>query len=188
MSFYQNSLHKTLPTKLNRSARVQPTVNRGGGADLLEYAPLETNGATHLDFLLQHLGLVALVIASGLLLAWPEIQGFMGQQNTVGTLEATQLINQKHAIVIDLRRTRDYDAGHLPQSRHIPGDELASRVSEVARFHARPVILVATGTGGNAGAVNALKAQGFTDIFTLKGGVVAWLEASLPIERTAVKA
>ena len=79
-----------------------------------------------MDFLLQHLGLVALVIASALLLAWPEIQGLMGQQNTVGTLEATQLINQKHAIIIDLRRTQDYEAGHLPQARHIPADNMLS--------------------------------------------------------------
>jgi rhodanese-related sulfurtransferase len=141
-----------------------------------------------LDFLLQHLGLVALVIASALLLAWPEIQGLMGQQNTVGTLEATQLINQKHAIIIDLRRTQDYEAGHLPQARHIPADELSSRVDEVARFHSRPVILVTTGASANAGAVKTLKAQGFTDVFTLKGGVLAWVEASLPIERSAVKA
>jgi rhodanese-related sulfurtransferase len=168
--------------------KVCSTGKRGARADLLEYAPLETIGVTRLDFLLQHLGLVALVIASALLLAWPEIQGFMGQQNAVSTLEATHLINQKHAIIIDLRRVQDYEAGHLPQARHIPADELASRVGEVARFHGRPAILVATGAGGNAGAVNTLKAQGFTDIFTLKGGVVAWVEASLPIERSTIKA
>ncbi len=140
-----------------------------------------------MDFLLQHLGLVVLVVASGLMLAWPEIQNLMGHQSSIGTLEATRLINQKHAIIIDLRREQDFILGHLPNARHIPVDELTTRFEEISRFKSRPAILVSTGQSG-AKAVNILKSQGFADVFVLQGGVAAWIEASLPIETSGGKA
>jgi len=140
-----------------------------------------------LDFLLQHLGLIVLVVASGIMLAWPELQNLMGQQSSIGTLEATRLINQKHAIIIDLRREQDFTLGHLPNARHIPADELVTRFDEISRFKSRPAILVSQGQSG-AKAIKTLKAQGFVDVFVLQGGVSAWIEASLPIETTSGKA
>ncbi len=116
---------------------------------------------------MQHLGLVVLVIASGLMLAWPEIQSLLGRQAAVGTLQATQLINQKHAIILDLRREQDYTLGHLPNARHIPMDELTTRFEEISRFKSRPAILVATGQNGTR-AVKILKTQGFEDVFVLQ--------------------
>ncbi len=136
-----------------------------------------------MDFLFQHLGLVILVLASGIMLAWPELQQLGGQQATLSTLEATRLINQKHAVVIDLRRAQDFALGHVPGARHIPVDELESRSEEISRFKARPAILVATGQNPGK-AIKALKAQGFEDVFVLKGGVAAWVEANLPIEKS----
>ena len=140
-----------------------------------------------MDFLLQHLGLIVLVVASGIMLAWPEIQNLMGPQSSIGTLEATRLINQKHAIIIDLRRVQDFTLGHLPNARHIPADELVTRVDEISRFKSRPAILVGQGQN-SAKAVKTLKTQGFPDVFVLQGGVSAWIEASLPIETTNGKA
>ncbi len=140
-----------------------------------------------LDFLYQHLGLVILAVASGIMLVWPELQSLRGSQAAVSTLEATQLINQKHAIVLDLRRPQDFSLGHLPGARHIPADELTARAEEISRFKARPVILVATGQN-SAKASNTLKAQGFADVFVLKGGMSSWVEANLPIEKSAGKA
>lgn len=140
-----------------------------------------------MDFLFQHLGLVILVVASGIMLAWPELQTLWGPQAAVTTLEATRLINQKHAIVIDLRRPKDFEIGHLPGARHIPADELATRAEEISRLKARPVILVATGQNSGK-ASKALKAQGFTDVFVLQGGMSSWVEANLPIEKSAGKA
>ena len=136
-----------------------------------------------LDFLFQHIGLVILMAASGIMLIWPDLQNFGKTQESLSTLEATQLINQKHAVVIDLRRQKDYELGHLPGARHVPADELASRAEELSRFKARPTILVATGQNSGK-AAKTLKAQGFKDVFLLKGGMSAWVEANLPIEKT----
>jgi rhodanese-related sulfurtransferase len=140
-----------------------------------------------LDFVIQNLWLIAIVVASGLMLLWPEIQNFSGGSKTVSTLEATQLINQRHALILDLRRAQDFELGHLPEARHVPVDELEQKAAELARFKSRPVVLVATGNGPNHTALNALKKQGFEDVFLLKGGISAWIEAQLPVVRGAAK-
>jgi rhodanese-related sulfurtransferase len=141
-----------------------------------------------LDFILHNIGWVILLVASGIMLIWPEIQGTLGQQASIGTLEATQLINQRHAIVIDLRRPEDFANGHLPAARHIPADELATRGEEIGRFKSRPVILVATGNTSPGKATQQLKLLGFEDVFVLRGGLSAWVEANLPIEKSTAKA
>lgn len=141
-----------------------------------------------MEFVINNLWLIAIVVASGLMLVWPELQNFSGGNKTVSTLEATQLINQRRALVLDLRRAQDFELGHLPEARHVPVDELEQKVADLARFKSRPVILVATGSGPNNLAVNTLKKQGFEDVFLLKGGITAWIDAQLPIVRGAAKA
>ena len=45
------------------------------------------------EFLMNNLALVALFLASGVMLAWPEIARAMGGSNEIGTLDATRLMN-----------------------------------------------------------------------------------------------
>ena len=86
-------------------------------------------------------------------------------------------------LVIDVREGEDYAAGHLPRARHIPLSQLSKRTDEIAKFKEKPV-LVTCGTGTKAGAAaRVLKAAGFTNVFELRGGVNAWQQASLPVEK-----
>ncbi len=133
---------------------------------------------------MQHVALVTLVLATGLMLVWPEIQGLLAQEKTITTLEATQLLNQKQALIIDLRRQEDFDLGHLPNARNIPPDELKNQAENLTKLSSRPVILVASSQ--NTGrARHTLIGMGFTEVFTLKGGVTSWIEANLPLARQA---
>lgn len=139
-----------------------------------------------LDFLLQHVALLALVCASGLLLAWPEIQAFISQEKTLSTLQATQLINQRQALVIDLRNRDHFDLGHLPQAHSIHPDELATEVKSQKLSVERPIILIAS-TQNTGRAKDTLKTLGFVDIYVLKGGMTAWVEANLPLAHSATQ-
>ena len=44
--------------------------------------------------------------------------------NSVGTLEATRLMNQPGSLVLDVREGAEFATGHLPRARHIPLGEL----------------------------------------------------------------
>ena len=132
---------------------------------------------------MNNLALVALFLASGAMLFWPEIQRLSGGGAQLGTLDATRLMNQGTTLVLDIREGDDYAAGHLPRARHIPLSQLSNRVDEIGKFKEKTV-LVTCRTGTKAGAASRLlKAAGFKNVFELRGGVNAWQQASLPVEK-----
>lgn len=134
-------------------------------------------------FLLDNLALVALFLASGALLVWPELSRFAGGAASVGTLEATRLMNQPGSLVLDVREASEFASGHLPRARHIPLKELGKRLDEIAKFKEKPVVITCRSGARSGSACRALRNAGFTQVFNLKGGVAAWEQASLPVER-----
>ncbi len=135
------------------------------------------------EFLLQHIALVALLVGSGAVLIWPELSRLIGASNEIGTLEATRLMNQPTTLVLDVRESGEYAAGHLPRARHIALKELEQRVGELAKYKEKPVIVTCRSGPRSGAACRVLKRAGFTTVYQLKGGMGAWQQASLPVER-----
>jgi len=135
------------------------------------------------DFLLQNWALVLIFLASGAMLVAPDLLRVVGGANDIGTLDATRLMNQGPTLVLDVRDAQEYAAGHLPRARNIPMGELSGRVAEIDKFKARPVIVTCQKGGRSASAARLLKRAGFTTVYSLKGGLAAWQQASLPVEK-----
>ena len=135
------------------------------------------------EFLLNNIWLVAIFVTSGLMLAWPELSRLMGASSEIGTLEATQLMNQGPTLVLDVRDGTEYAAGHLPRARHIPLAELEKRVEEIGKFKEKAVIVTCQSGIRSGRAAKLLKSAGFTTVYELKGGLAAWQQASLPVEK-----
>src|SRR5258708_38031765 len=93
------------------------------------------------DFILNNLALVALFLASGVMLFWPEIARLVAGSAEIGTFEATRLMNQGPTLVLDVRDEPDFAAGHLPRALHIPLGELSKRVAEIGKYKDKPVIV-----------------------------------------------
>ena len=132
------------------------------------------------EFILNNIGYVALWVGSGALLLWPEISRLVGASSEIDTLDATRLMNQGSTLILDVRDGADFASGHLPRARHIPLQELTKRMDEIGKYKDKPVLL--TSKGGNA-ALRSLKQAGFTTVYQLKGGLAAWQQASLPVEK-----
>jgi len=127
--------------------------------------------------------LFGLTLASGTMLLWPLIMRAFQTSNEVGALEAVQLINRRDAVVLDVRDTGDYAAGHIVGAKHIPEAQLADRIKEVEKYRARPIV-VSCRTGSRAPAVSGLlRKKGFAEAVALRGGIAAWLQANLPLEK-----
>jgi rhodanese-related sulfurtransferase len=127
--------------------------------------------------------LFGLAVSSGAMLLWPLISRASRPGTEVGTFEAVQLMNRRDAVVLDLRDTGEYAAGHISNARHFPQAQLAERIKELEKFKARPII-VSCASGSRAPAAAAeLRKQGFTEAFALRGGVAAWQQAGLPLEK-----
>ncbi len=119
-------------------------------------------------------------LASGGMLIWTTAAGRAGSR-AVSTLQATQLMNSSNALVIDLRAAADYANGTITAARNLPAETLKERIGELARFKARPVILVCAQGQASARAVSEFTAGGFTEVYNLAGGVAAWRAAGLPL-------
>jgi rhodanese-related sulfurtransferase len=136
------------------------------------------------EFIMNNLALVGLFVASGLMLLWPEISRLIGASNELGTLEVTQLLNQgANTLVLDIREGAEYTSGHVPRARHIPLGELSKRVGEIVKFKDKPVIVTCKNGSRAGAATRLLRKAGFTSVYQLKGGVAAWQQASLPVEK-----
>lgn len=133
-----------------------------------------------MDFVTENVVLIVIAFASGAMLLWPMLQG-RAAGPSLDTLGATRLINDTHAIVLDVREPAEFAAGHLPNARNIPIAELDKRAGELA---AGKPVLVCCASGSRSGrAAAVLRKAGHEQVFNLAGGIQAWRQAGLPVVR-----
>jgi rhodanese-related sulfurtransferase len=135
-----------------------------------------------LKFVTDNIFLVAVAFVSGAMLVWPAVRrGASGA--SISTLQATLLINQQNALVLDVREAAEYEKGHMLNARNIPLGELEARAAEIEKHKAKPVIVVSDNDNRSGRAATALRKLGFEQVFTLGGGIGAWRQAGLPLEK-----
>jgi rhodanese-related sulfurtransferase len=128
--------------------------------------------------------LLALIL-SGTLWLWLTVRQRWSPVREIGALEATQLINRRDALMLDLREPKDYAGGRVPNAMHLPESQLASRAQELEKLTGRPVIAYCERGQRSRTAAAALTRLGFAEVYTLRGGLRAWSEAGLPVEKGA---
>jgi rhodanese-related sulfurtransferase len=128
--------------------------------------------------------LVATMLASGAMLIWPVIGRRFSGAREINTLAVTQLINTRNPLLLDVRETKEYEGGSLPNAIHVPLSQLTSRAAELAKYVSRPVVAYCERGQRSRSAVGVLAKQGFKEIFYLHGGFKAWREAGLPVQKS----
>jgi rhodanese-related sulfurtransferase len=126
------------------------------------------------------LALTALV-AGGMLL-WPLVRRTAGGP-WVNTTRAIELINRADALLLDVRDAGEFGAGHILGAKHLPIARIDEGAGELARKKDRPLIVYCDGGERSTKAAAALKRLGFTQVANLSGGLDAWRQAGLPVEK-----
>lgn len=133
-------------------------------------------------FVIDNWPLIAVAFVSGGMLVWPLAAGGRGGAK-LSTLQATQMINDRDAVVIDIRDQGEFSRGHVVNAKSFPAKVLDERKAEIEKLKGKPVI-VSCDTGMRAGAsADKLRALGLTDVFVLQGGFNAWRDAGLPVSK-----
>ena len=95
---------------------------------------------------------------------------------TLGMTTAQQLHASVHRHaspqIVDVRTTREWDAGHIEGAVHIPLGELTTRATEIPRT--RPVATICEAGYRSALAASVLARAGIDDVATVTGGMAAW--------------
>jgi len=100
----------------------------------------------------------------------------------VGEL-ASRLDGAEAVAVIDVRGPNEFSGplSHIAGARNVPVSELPGRVAELGSLAETSVVLVCKTDKRSASAAAVLGAAGFRDVFVLRGGMVRWNEAGLPV-------
>jgi len=129
------------------------------------------------NFFIDNIWLIALALLSGGALFLPTLQRGGAR---LSLLQATQMLNQGKAVILDIRDQDEFAAGHIRDARHIPLKDLKSRISELDKFKSKSVIVVCSSGAQSARAASQLKSAGFTEVYSLDGGLAAWRAQGLP--------
>ncbi len=101
----------------------------------------------------------------------------------VSTSEAVQLINREKGVLIDVSEPAEYASGHAGGSKNLPFGSLETS-NDLPRNKTLPLLLMCP-TGARAQrAVAILSKRGYERVSSVTGGLAAWREANLPIERS----
>ncbi|MGA7987201.1 MAG: rhodanese-like domain-containing protein [Candidatus Dormiibacterota bacterium] len=85
------------------------------------------------------------------------------------------------AVLVDVRERSEYAEARIPGSVLIPLAELPSRMGEIPAD--KDVYVHCRMGGRSARAVEYLRAFGRPNAFNVSGGIDAWQDAGLPVER-----
>jgi rhodanese-related sulfurtransferase len=134
------------------------------------------------EFIANHLFLVSLLVAITSLLLWNIFSGAIGATQIAPT-EVTRLINHENAKVLDLRRSEEFEKGHIINSVNLAASTLEGSEKELGKYKDKTVVLYCDHGQESVRVARSLKMKGFEKLYCLKGGIAAWQNANLPLTK-----
>jgi rhodanese-related sulfurtransferase len=136
------------------------------------------------EFIAHHPYLASGAVLAAVALAVHEVQARLQAFAALSAMQAVRLMNQG-ALVLDLRNKESFDAGHIGDARNVPAAELESQADALKKWRDKNVITYDDSGSGGAGAARTLTKLGFTKVFSLEGGLNAWVKDNLPLTKTS---
>lgn len=86
------------------------------------------------------------------------------------------------AVLVDVREQNEYDEAHIPEAKLIPLSEFTSKYDTLPKD--KPLIMQCRSGARSAQATQYLLDNGYEDVVNMTGGILAWQQAELPLERS----
>ena len=100
---------------------------------------------------------------------------------TVDAKTVAEIKDRSDVVVLDVREQWEYDENHIPGVVHIAMNDVPARLSEIPTDG---TVIVSCRSGNRSGQVtDFLRQQGYTNVHNLQGGILAWQQVGLPVER-----
>jgi len=122
---------------------------------------------------------IAFFVTLGMLV-YTEYMRISSANTALSPYDATQKMNSGTAVFLDVRDESEFKGGHLLNARSMPVNKLAERLHEIEKHKDEDVVVYCDNGMRTSRAIAKLKKSGFTNLFSLAGGLVAWEKASLP--------
>jgi molybdopterin/thiamine biosynthesis adenylyltransferase/rhodanese-related sulfurtransferase len=86
-------------------------------------------------------------------------------------------------VLVDVRESGEWDAGHLPGAKHVPRGYLESRIEGVIGDRDRPIVLYCASGQRSALAAHTLQSLlGYSNVASMTGGITLWKDRGYDVE------
>jgi rhodanese-related sulfurtransferase len=89
---------------------------------------------------------------------------------------------QDGALLLDVRESNEWNAGHAPEAVHVPMGELASHLNRLDR--AQEIVVICRSGRRSDDVADALRSLGF-EAYNFAGGMQAWQQAGRDVRTPA---
>jgi molybdopterin/thiamine biosynthesis adenylyltransferase/rhodanese-related sulfurtransferase len=110
------------------------------------------------------------------------LQQVRAEISEIDATRAREVVDDKAAVIVDVREQDEWDEGHIPGAVHIPRGFLESRIERAAPDASSQVLLYCSAGNRSAFAAKTLEDMGYEDVVSLAGGFTDWKRNGFPIE------
>jgi len=114
-------------------------------------------------------------------LAFTEYRELTQKFSVVSPSGAIQIMNQDDTLLIDVREDNELKDAAIADHKHIPLGKVLGRLGELEKFKEKDIVVYCRSGHRSASACRTLSKNGFEKIHNLKGGIIAWKDAQLPV-------
>lgn len=136
-----------------------------------------------LEYIARHPLLVGGTAALAAAVLVYELSRAKSSGQAVGPLDAVRLLNQG-ALLLDVRSKGEFDSGHVIDARHVPQEDLAASGESLKKYREKVIVTCCETGARSSAAARVLKAQGYTKVVNLRGGLAAWRGENLPLVKS----
>lgn len=106
--------------------------------------------------------------------------------SSVNADEAVRLFNQG-AFVLDVRTDAEFKTGFIGEATNVAAAELGRKIDSLVSDKEKEILIYCQSGARSASAAKQLVKKGYTKVSNLSGGIMAWKNASLPVNKPVSK-
>ncbi|MCW2985914.1 MAG: moeB [Conexibacter sp.] len=111
------------------------------------------------------------------------IKQVKAQIDEVDPSAVSEVTGGDQVVIVDVRESDEWDAGHLPGARHVPRGHLESRIEGAAPDRSQRVVLYCASGNRSALAAKTLRDElGYEHVESMTGGYTLWKDRGYAVE------
>jgi rhodanese-related sulfurtransferase len=95
----------------------------------------------------------------------------------------SRLDNDASINIIDVREDHEWQESRIPGALHMPKDQISELIDSQISDRNIPLYLHCRGGVRSLYAANSLRQMGYTEIYSIDGGIMEWEQNGYPVER-----
>ena len=93
------------------------------------------------------------------------------------------LDSEKNIKILDVRTPNEYKDGHIKVCILLPFDEMKDKVAQIFPDKEQKIYIYCRSGARSARATREMKKLGYTNVYNMQGGIMAWQNKGYPISK-----